>query len=189
MPALLRLTRWIDRLNEGVGRLAGWVTLAMVLVGAYNAVARYAGRWAGTRLTSNALIELQWYGFALVFLLGAGWALRHGAHVRVDVLYGRLSARAQTWTDLLGGVLLLVPFVALVLWVSWAPVAQSWALGEVSPDPGGLPRWPIKAVVLAGFALLLLQGLAEIARAAARLVGALPMEPHAPAAETEGGAA
>jgi TRAP-type mannitol/chloroaromatic compound transport system permease small subunit len=95
----------------------GWCWL-MVLVGAFNAVARYLGRFLGVHLSSNAYIELQWYLFSLVFLLGAAWVLREDAHVRVDVLYARVTARTQAIIDILGTLLLLVPFSAFVLWVS-----------------------------------------------------------------------
>lgn len=161
MAPLLRLSRFIDRLNEGVGRLVYWLVLAMVLIGAYNALARYLGRYIGVDLSSNIYIELQWYLFSLVFLLGAGYALRHNAHVRVDVFYGRLSERGQAWLNFLGSVLFLLPFCGLMWWVSWPAIESSWAVWERSPDPGGLPRNPIKTVILVCFALLGLQGISQ----------------------------
>ena len=154
----------IDRLSEAMGRTVSWLTLAMVLVGAYNAVARYVGRFLGLNLSSNALIETQWYMFSLVFLLAASYALRRDAHVRVDVVYGGLSPRQKAWIDLLGSLLFLIPFCVFGLVVSWPSVRNSIAVLEVSPDPGGLPRYPIKAVILVSFTLLLLQGLAEFVR-------------------------
>jgi TRAP-type mannitol/chloroaromatic compound transport system permease small subunit len=157
-----------------------WLTLVMVLVGSFNALARYFGRWAGVNLSSNAWLELQWYLFSLVFLLGAAHTLERGAHVRVDVLYGRLSLRARAWIDLLGALLFLVPFTLFALWVSWPAVRNSWAIREGSGDPGGLPRFPIKTAILVGFGLLLVQGLSEAVKAAARLrAGATPAEPIA----------
>lgn len=171
MRLLLRASRAIDALNRTVGRGVAWLTLAMVLVGAFNAVARYFDRAVGGGLSSNAYVELQWYLFSLVFLLGAPYALRADAHVRVDVLYGRLGARGRAWIDLVGGVLLLVPFCVFALVASWPGVRDSWAVRETSPDPGGLARWPIKAAVLLAFALLLLQGLSEIAKRVAFLRG------------------
>lgn len=161
---LRRAADTVDRVNDRMGSAIAWLTLLMVLFGAYNAVARWATRYVGVSLSSNALNELQWYLFSVVFLLGAAWGLRHNVHVRVDVLYGRISERAQAWIDLLGSVLFLIPFCAMMLWVSWPAVARSFAVREVSPDPGGLPRWPIKALLLVSFVLLLLQGLALVVR-------------------------
>jgi TRAP-type mannitol/chloroaromatic compound transport system permease small subunit len=148
-----------------------WLVAVMVLVGAFNAIARYLGRWIGLQLSSNAYLELQWYLFSLVFLLGGAYALRHDAHVRVDVLYGRLGERARAWIDLLGTVLFLLPFSVFMVAASWPSVAASWRVRETSPDPGGLPRYPIKAVVLLAFVLLILQGVAEATRRIAILRG------------------
>ena len=169
MKTLLRAARAIDRLNERIGQLIGWLVLAMVLMGAYNAVVRYLGRYTGGNLSSNAYIELQWYLFSLVFLLGAADTLRRGAHVRVDLLYARLSDRGRAWIDLLGTLLMLLPFSIFCLWVSWPAVANSWAVYEVSPDPGGLPRYPIKTMILVAFVLLVLQGLSEVVKKVAEL--------------------
>jgi len=174
MSLLLRLARRIDALNRAIGKLAGWLALAMVLTGAFNAVARYFDRAVGGGLSSNAYIEVQWYLFSLVFLLGAPHALRAGAHVRVDVLYARLSTRGRAWIDLLGGLLFLVPFCLFALWVSWPAVRDSWAIREGSPDPGGLARYPIKSAIPLAFGLLLLQGLSEIVKRVALLRGIDP---------------
>lgn len=157
-----RLAAAVDGLNEWIGRGVEWLALAMVLIGAYNALARYATRFTDLALASNALFELQWYLFSLIFLLGAAYGLNHDVHVRVDVLYGRLSARGKAVVDLLGSVLFLAPFCVLMLWVSFPAVRNSWVIREVSPDPGGLPRYPIKALILVSFGLLLLQGLSQI---------------------------
>lgn len=157
-----RLAAAVDGLNEWIGRGVEWLALAMVLIGAYNALARYATRFTDLALASNALFELQWYLFSLIFLLGAAYGLNHDVHVRVDVLYGRLSVRGKAVVDLLGSVLFLLPFCVLMLWVSFPAVRNSWVIREVSPDPGGLPRYPIKALILVSFGLLLLQGLSQI---------------------------
>ena len=162
MKLALRMARIIDRVNEGVGALISWLALAMILIGAYNAIVRYLGRFMGWNLSSNLYIELQWYLFSLVFLLGAAFTLKRDAHVRVDVFYGRLSSRGQAWIDLLGSALFLIPFCVFALWVSWPTVANSWAIREVSSDPGGLPRYPIKTAILVSFALLLLQGFSQL---------------------------
>ncbi len=165
----MSFVRVVDALNEWIGRAVAWLVLAMVLIGAYNAMARYAGRWIGINLSSNAYLEMQWYLFSLVFLLGAAYALKGNDHVRVDVLYTRLPERAKLWIDLVGTVVLLVPFALFCIWASLPTVFNSWLIRETSPDPGGLPRYPIKAMILVAFGLLLLQGLAEIVRKAALL--------------------
>ena len=181
-----RLIRWVDGLSERVAAVTLWLLLAVVLVAAFNALARYAGASLGASLSSNGLLELQWYLFGAVFLFGGAHTLRRGAHVRVDVLYDRLPRRARAWIDVVGHVALLLPFCAFAVWVSLAPVADSWRRGEVSPDPGGLPRYPIKTIVPLAFALLALQGLAELAR---RLRELREGEPHDGASGGGGGSA
>lgn len=166
VDVLLALTRAIDALNTRVGRAVKWLVLLATLVSAGNAIARY-----GFDLASNAWLELQWYLFALIFLLGAGYTHLHNGHVRVDVLYGRLAPRARAWIDLLGGLLFLLPLAGLVAWLGWASFQASWAVGETSPDAGGLLRWPIKLAIPLGFALLFLQGLSEVIKRAAFLAG------------------
>jgi TRAP-type mannitol/chloroaromatic compound transport system permease small subunit len=162
MQGLLRFASAIDRVNEWIGRIVAWLTVVMVALAAYNAVVRYLGRSLGVNLSHNAYIELQWYVFSLVFLLGAAYTLKHQAHVRVDVFYARLSEKGRAWVNVAGGVLFLLPFCALLLWLSWPSVRNSWAVLEVSPDPGGLPRYPIKTAMLLAFALLWLQGLSGV---------------------------
>ena len=110
----------------------------MVLVTAYNTAVRYIGGYLGFRLSSNLYLELQWYLFSLLFLLAAASALCKGEHVRVDILYSRLSARARAWIDLLGTIVLMIPFSAVTLWLSWPSIRNSWAVREISSDPG----WP-----------------------------------------------
>ncbi len=156
--------RIVDRVTSSLGRFISWMALLMVLIGAYNAIARYLGRFIGVNLSSNLYLELQWYLFSLIFLLGAGFALKEDAHVRVDVLYGRLRTRAKSWINVVGSVLMLIPFCVFVLWVSWPSIRNSWAVREASPDPGGLPRYPLKAVIIVAFVLLLAQGVAELLR-------------------------
>ena len=169
MSFLLRFSAAIDRFNDKIGSAIQWLALVMVIIGAFNAIARYADRYTGLSLSSNAYLELQWYIFSLVFLLGAAYGLNHDYHVRVDVLYARLSRRARAWIDLIGSVLFLAPFASVMLWVSWGPVRNSWAILETSPDPGGLPRYPIKTVILVSFFLLLLQAISQIVKNAAIL--------------------
>ena len=167
MQRLLRLACGIDRFSEWTGRLVYWLVLVTVLIGAYNAIVRYvAPEWS-----SNTYLELQWYLFSIVFLLGAAYTLKHDAHVRVDVLYGRLSRKGQAWVNVLGTLLFLLPFCALMLWTSWPAVVNSWAVREMSPDPGGLPRYPIKAVLLVAFVLLAAQGISMLIKEIAVLRG------------------
>lgn len=169
-----RWLRWadrIDRFNEWVGQGLYWLTLAMVGVGALNAIARYLDPYTGLGLSSNTWIELQWYLFSLVFLLGAAYTLKHDDHVRVDVMYSQLSRRGQAWVNVLGTLLFLVPFCGVILWMSIPFVSNSWAILEQSSDPGGLPRYPIKTAIPLALALVLLQGVSLLIREGAVLQG------------------
>lgn len=176
MKPILALCRAIDALNERVGRAVYWLVLAAVIVSAGAAFSRYA-----FSVSSNAWLELQWYLLSLVFLLAAGYTLRHDGHVRVDVLYSRLPKRAQAAVDVFGGLTMLLPMTLLIAWLSWRTFQLSFDVREMSPDAGGLPRWPIKLVVPLGFALLALQGVSETVKRIAFLAGvAPPPEPPAP---------
>lgn len=161
---LLRLVELLDRFAEWQGRVVSWLALVMVLIGSYNALARWAGRYIATDLSSNSLLEAQWYAFSALFLLCGAYTLKHDEHVRVDVFYGRLSPRGRALVDALGGLLLLIPFCVAAIFFTLPSVEQSWAIREVSPDPGGLPRYPLKTIVPIAFALLLLQALAEVTK-------------------------
>ena len=167
---LLKLSQGIDALNERIGRLVIWLVLAATLISAGNAVVRY-----GLNTSSNAWLEIQWYLFGLIFLLGAGYTLKHNGHVRIDVLYGRFSTRAKAWVDLLGGLLFLLPMSGIIAWLGWDFFLASYAVDETSPDAGGLLRWPIKLAVPLGFALLWLQGASEVIKRAGVLWGGLPL--------------
>ena len=171
MEKLLRLGRAIDRFNNRVGVALSWLVLVMVLVGVYNAVTRKLSQTIGVDLSSNMYIEAQWYMFSLVFLWGGAYALRNGAHVRVDIIYSRLSQRKKAWIDVLGTLLFLIPLCLLVLWVSTPYALDSWKILEVSPDPGGLPRYLIKSAIPIAFLLLLIQGFSELVRNIALLRG------------------
>jgi len=167
-----RVFEAITGLNVSVGHVVRWFLVVMVGVGTVNALLRYASKLMQQNLSSNGLAELQWYLFAAVFLLGAPYTLHRDKHVRVDVLYGRLSERGRAVIDLAGSVLFLVPFCVFGLVVSWPEVVESFRIGEVSTDPGGLTRWPVQALVPISFGLLALQGLVQIRDAAGRLRGA-----------------
>ncbi len=168
---LSRLPAWVDDFNEQLGHTIRWMVLAVILVGAGNALLRYAGKWCGLNLASNLWLELQWYLFSLIFLLGGAYTLHHNGHVRVDVFYSRLGPRGHAWIGLLGTVFFLIPFCLLMIITAWPMVWNSWAIQEGSPDPGGLPRYPIKTAILVGFLLLLVQGCAELVHHVRILVG------------------
>jgi TRAP-type mannitol/chloroaromatic compound transport system permease small subunit len=169
MQALLRFSAAIDKLNEWIGKSAAWLGLAAVLVCTGNAVARYA-----FNVGSNAWLELQWYFNAAVFLLIAAYALKRDEHVRIDVVAGRLSERAQAWIDLFGALFMLLPAVIIIAWYSWPSLANSWAIHEYSSDPGGLIRWPVRLLIPVAFVLLALQGVSEIIKRVAFLRGLAP---------------
>ena len=166
---LLRLSTAIDRLIKPLGGLLDLLVLLTVAVGFYNVVARYIGRFVGLQLSSNALIELQWYLFSMTFLLSFPYILQLGANVRVDFLETHWSERRKAMVGFWGTTLFLLPFCLLGLWVTVNPVMQSWGLlpdgswgsWEISPDADGLPRAPIKTMVLVSFGLLLVQGVSQ----------------------------
>lgn len=169
MPTLLKVAHSIDRLTEQIGRWLYWIVVFTVGIGFYNVMARYVGRFLGLKLSSNALIELQWYLFSLMFFLGFPYILKQGANVRVDFLYANWSPKRQALVDFLGTVLFLIPFCLIGLYVTFNPVLQSWGQlpdgswgdWEVSSDADGLPRAPIKSMILVCFALLLLQAISQ----------------------------
>ncbi len=161
MQTLLRLSRRIDHFNEYLGRLVSWLTLLMIGVGTWNVIGRYLGRTVGQNLSSNALIETQWQIFDVIFLMGAAYALKHNEHVRVDVLQSRLNPRQKALIDFFGTLLFLIPFCLMVIAYSWQTIVNSWKILEVSPDPGGLPYYPVKTLIIISFVLLIIQGISE----------------------------
>jgi len=174
MHRLLKIASLIDTINRRIGQLMFLLLLIMILVGVYNATVRYLGVYIGANLSSNAYLELQWYMFGAIFMLGAAYTLQKNGHVRVDVLQSRLSPTAKAWVDLIGIVVFMIPFCALVFWLSLPWVLNSWHLLETSSDPGGLPRYPIKTVVPVAFLLLLLQALSQLIKAVAVIRGLRP---------------
>ncbi len=166
MTYLLKLSQRIDAVNEHVGRTVRWLILVMVLISAGNAIVRYA-----FHLSSNAWLEIQWYLFSAVFLLCAGYALKHNQHVRVDVVASRLSPRAQAWIEIFGTLVFLLPMAILILALSWSVFVTSWKSGEVSANANGLVLWPARLLLPAGFALLVLQGISELCKRIAFLRG------------------
>lgn len=161
MQYLVILSRTIDRVSWQVGQGLRWIALLLVILGVVNVVGRYLGAQLGMQLSSNSLLEAQIQAFNLMFLLGAAYLLLENGHIRVDVLHSRFSAYTKAWIDFLGSVLLLIPFCLLMLGYSFDYVLKAWQRLEVSPNPGGLPLYPIKTVLLIGFALLLLQAVSQ----------------------------
>ncbi|MBL0944440.1 MAG: TRAP transporter small permease subunit [Hydrogenophaga sp.] len=169
MQALLKLSALIDRINDLIGRAMMWFVLAATLISAGNAIVR---KVAGT--SSNAWLEVQWYLFAAVFMLGGGYAFLRNAHVRIDFLSSKFSARTRNWVDIVGIVVCLVPLCLMLIVEGWPVFARAWVSGEMSSNAGGLIRWPVYLLIPVGFAVLLAQGVSEIIKRAAFLSGAGP---------------
>lgn len=169
MTGLLQLSKLIDLFNHWVGKLAMWMILAATLISAGNAVVR---KVFGT--SSNAWLEIQWYLFAAVFMLGGGYAFLRNAHVRIDFISTKFSARTRNWIDVGGIVLALIPFCVLSIALSWPMFMQAFVSGELSSNAGGLIRWPVYLLIPVGFALLLLQSLSELVKRLAFLRGQGP---------------
>jgi TRAP-type mannitol/chloroaromatic compound transport system permease small subunit len=176
MKPLLAFSRAVDWLNERIGRLVYWCVLIMVLISAANATSRYA-----LNIASNAWLELQWYLFAAVFLLCSGYTLLHNEHIRIDVVTGHLSRRTQIWIDIFGTIFFMLPVTAYITWLSWPIFMNAWTSGETSMNAGGLIRWPVRLLVPIGFFLLTLQGISELIKRIAFLMGLIPdpIEKHA----------
>jgi TRAP-type mannitol/chloroaromatic compound transport system permease small subunit len=167
--ALLAFSRGVDRVNEAIGKATTWLILVVVVISAGNAIVRYAIDWS-----SNGLLEIQWYLFSAVFLLCAAYVLNKNEHIRIDVIAGRLSPRAQNWIDVFGIVVFLLPMVIMTMTLSWPVFMNAWHSGETSANPGGLIRWPVRLLMPVGFFLLLLQGLSELVKRVAFLTGRAP---------------
>jgi TRAP-type mannitol/chloroaromatic compound transport system permease small subunit len=166
---LLSISRLIDRLNELVGQVFYWLILVMVLISALNAIVRKAFNYS-----SNGLLEIQWYLFSAIFLFLAGYTLLRNEHVRIDVIAGRLSKRAQTWIDIFGTLFFLLPMAILVMWLSWPVFVEAWQRHEMSTNAGGLIIWPARLMIPVGFALLVAQGISELIKRVAFLQGLIP---------------
>jgi len=169
MHALLSISRAIDRINERVGRALAWLVLAAVLVSSLNAVSRYA-----LNKSSNAWLELQWYLFGAVFLLGAAYTLKDNQHIRIDIVSARLSQNARNWIEVIGHVLFLAPLCIMMVWLGAPFFWRSFMSGEVSSSAGGLIVWPAKLLVPLGFALLLAQAVSELIKRVAFMKGCIP---------------
>jgi TRAP-type mannitol/chloroaromatic compound transport system permease small subunit len=172
MQALLALSRGIDRVNAFIGKAVIWLILLAVLVSAGNALSRKL-----FNLSSNAWLELQWYLFGAAFMGAAAYTLQQNEHIRIDVFYASRSRKTQHWIDLLGHIIFLLPFVALMAWLLWPYTIQAYTSGQISTNAGGLIIWPARAILLAGFVLLVLQALAEIVKKIAVMRGLIE-DPH-----------
>jgi len=159
----------IDSLIERIGRLTGWLIVLMILIGLYNVIVRYLGRYLGRTLSSNLYLELQWYLFSIIFFFGFAYVLRHNQNVRVDFLYAKWPVKRRALINLVGDLLFMIPFCIVGIIVALNPVLASWGRlpdgswgeWELSPDANGLPRAPIKSMIIVGFVLLLLQAISE----------------------------
>lgn len=173
MNALLTFCKAMDWLTERIGRSVYWLLLVAVIVSTVNAIARKA-----FDVGSNAYLEAQWYMFAAMYMLGAGYVFLHDQHVRIDVLSSRLSRKAQVWIDIVGIVFFLMPLCLFIAWTALPSLGKAINTMEVSANPGGLLRWPLYILVPIGFSLLFLQSLSELIKRVAFVSGKGP-DPHA----------
>jgi len=169
MSGLLALSRFIDAANTVIGKAVSWLILLAIVISAANATTRKL-----FNLSSNAWLEAQWYLFSAGFLVAAGYTLLNNEHVKVDLVYGRLSRRTQLWIEILGTLFFLFPFCLITIYLSWPRVTSKFISGEISNNTGGLILWPVWALIPLGFGLLALQGLSELIKRIAILRGDLP---------------
>jgi TRAP-type mannitol/chloroaromatic compound transport system permease small subunit len=188
LTALLRLSKLIDAFNEGIGKLVMWLILAAVVISAGNAVMRKA-----FDIGSNAYLEIQWYLFSAVFLLGSGYVFLRNAHVRIDFISSKLSKRTNAIIDAVGMVVFLIPLCLILISLSWPVFERSWVSGEMSQNAGGLIRWPVQLLIPLGFGILLVQAFSELVKRIAFIRGLIPEpfsgDPGAKALEADAAAA
>ena len=171
MKGLLALSRAIDWMNAQIAVIANWLVLLACLISAGNAASRYL-----ISVSSNGWLEIQWYMFAGMVLLGAPYTLKMNEHVRVDLVFGMVSERARIWIDILGGILFLLPMCVILTYFTWPWFVDSWLSNEASSNAGGLVRWPVKLLLPVGFALMALQGISEIIKRIAALEHVIDIE-------------
>ena len=171
MSGLLAASRLIDSVSRIMGKLSEYMVLFCCLISAGNAIVRYAFNYS-----SNGWLEIQWYLFAFVVMLGASHALRNNEHVRVDLIYGSVSDKAKIWIDIVGLIVFLIPVCVFLTWICWPFFTLSYQQGEISGNAGGLIRWPVKLVLVAGFGLLSLQGVSELIKRIAALTGHISID-------------
>ncbi|MFM7256214.1 MAG: TRAP transporter small permease subunit [Betaproteobacteria bacterium] len=168
MRPLLGISSVIDRCNNLIGRITMWLVLVTVLISAGNAIMR-----KGFNIGSNAFLEIQWYIFAAVFMLGAGYVMLKNAHVRIDFISSRLSKRTNAWIDAAGIAVFTIPLSVIMIDLGWPLFARAWVSGEVSHNAGGLIRWPVLLLVPLGFGLLIMQAFSELIKRIAFLSGVI----------------
>ena len=166
MTPFLSLSRLIDTISTVVGKLTMWLILATTLISAGNALVRKA-----FNQSSNGLLEIQWYLFAAVFLLGAGYGFLKNSHVRIDFISSKLSDRGRNWIDVIGILVVLIPFCVISIALGWPFFIQAYTSGEISTNAGGLIRWPVYGLIPLGFALLMMQAVSELIKRIAFLTG------------------
>jgi len=171
MDALLAFSRTVDWINEKFGIVADYLVLFACLISAGNATSRYL-----ISLSSNAWLEVQWYMFSGMFLLGASYTLKKNEHVRVDLVYANVSDRTRLYIDIGGLVLFLLPAMVMLAIMTWPFFLDSWVRNEISGNAGGLIRWPVKILMPIGFLLVTLQGLSELVKRFAALQGRITIE-------------
>lgn len=164
MKVLLSLSRGIDWLNTQLAVVANWLVLLAAVISAGNAASRYV-----FSESSNGWLEIQWYMFAGMVLLGGPYTLKMNEHVRVDLVYGMVSERTRIWIDIIGGLLFLLPICVILTYFTWPWFVESWTINEASSNAGGLLRWPVKLLLPVGFFLMALQGISEIIKRVAAL--------------------
>ena len=175
MNQLLRLSGLIDAANIRIGKSVIWLVLIVSLISATNAVVRYL-----FNASSNAFLEVQWYLFAAIFLLSAGYTLLQNEHVRIDVVSSRFSPRVHAWIDIFGTLLFLLPMAITIMYLSWPMFMNAFNSGEISSSPGGLIRWPARLLIPVGFFFLVMQGFSELIKRVAFLQGRIdnPLNKH-----------
>jgi len=172
MNALLAISRVIDAVNEKLGRATGWLILAAVTVSSVNALVRFS-----FNRSSNAWLELQWYLFGAVVLLGSAYTFKANEHIRIDILSSRLTKRTRDWIDIFGHLFFLMPLCLVIMWLGWPFFLRSFAQAEVSSSAGGLIVWPAKLLVPLGFTILFIQSISELIKRASVMKGLID-DPH-----------
>ncbi len=180
MKALLAISRVIDAINERLGRTTGWLILAAVLVSSVNALVRFS-----FNRSSNAWLELQWYLFGAVVLLGAAYTFKANEHIRIDILSSRLSKNTRDWIDVAGHIFFLMPLCIVIMWLGWPFFLRSFAQAEISSSAGGLIVWPAKLLVPLGFTILFVQSISELIKRVAVIKGLIE-DPHGSSASAHG---
>lgn len=169
MGVLLRFSGFVDFINTQIGRGIRWLIVLSVLIAAGNAIVRKV-----FDTSSNAWLEIQWYLFAAVFLVCSGYTLLRNEHIRIDIFQANCRPRTKAWIDVFGTIFFLLPMAVLILWTSWPVFLDSYRLGEMSSNAGGLIRWPVKLLIPIGFFFLILQALSELIKRIAFLMGLIP---------------